>query len=85
MRPGEVMKDKLRENIESLVVAVALALIIRASVVEAFVVPTGSMAPAIYGKHVEVTCATCGLELALGMKPENGRVRRLISVLIPRR
>ncbi len=63
MRPGETMKDKLRENIESLVVAVALALVIRASVVEAFVVPTGSMAPAIYGQHVETTCDTCGLSL----------------------
>lgn len=74
------MKDKLRENIESLVVAVALALIIRASVVEAFVVPTGSMAPAIYGKHVEVTCGTCGLELAWGMKPKNGRRDRPLSI-----
>ena len=65
------MKDKLRENIESLVVAVVLALIIRASVVEAFVVPTGSMAPTIYGQHVESRCGTCGFKLAVGMEKED--------------
>lgn len=61
-------RSKLRENVESLVIAVVLALIIRASVVEAFVVPTGSMAPTIYGRHVEVTCGACGYGFAMDWK-----------------
>ena len=67
------MNSKAKENIESIVVAIVLAFIIRASVVEAFVVPTGSMAPAIYGRHVETTCGTCGFELVLGMRQDEGR------------
>ena len=65
------MDSKVKENVESIVVAIGLALIIRASVVEAFVVPTGSMAPTIYGRHVETVCGTCGFELTLGMKKED--------------
>ncbi|GAF92402.1 unnamed protein product, partial [marine sediment metagenome] len=52
-------KGRVKETVESLVIAGILALIIRAFVVEAFVVPTGSMAPAIYGGHLELKCRNC--------------------------
>ena len=45
---------------------VALALLFRATVAEAFVVPTGGMAPAIYGQHVDKTCEQCGYGFAVG-------------------
>jgi signal peptidase I len=54
------------ENIESLTVAVVLALILRTFVVEAFVIPTGSMASSLYGDHLNVTCPNCGYRYAAG-------------------
>jgi signal peptidase I len=59
-------KSRLRQNIESLGLAVLVALVVRSSVVEAFWVPSGSMLPTIqigdhlfvnklaYGMHVDV-------------------------------
>ena len=54
------------EQLEAIVVAVILALIIRHFVMEAFVIPTGSMAPTLLGDHFEVNCTSCGYEFALG-------------------
>lgn len=56
-----------RESLESIVVAFALAFIFRAFIVEAFVIPTGSMAPTLYGQQVTHTCSTCGFEYAHGV------------------
>lgn len=41
--PTKPAKGKLRENVEALVIAVILALIIRAFVIQAFKIPSGSM------------------------------------------
>lgn len=41
-------------------IAFILAFVFRAYVVEAFVIPTGSMAPSLAGQHVRVTCTQCG-------------------------
>jgi len=48
-----------RETVESIIVAVILALLFRAFVAEAFVIPTGSMAPTLMGRHVDVWCDEC--------------------------
>lgn len=48
-----------RETVESIVVAVILALMFRAFIAEAFVIPTGSMAPTLMGRHVDVWCDEC--------------------------
>src|SRR3990170_2343973 len=53
-------KSKLRENIESIVFAIAIAFAIRYFVVEAFKIPTGSMAPTLLGEHKDVKCPNCG-------------------------
>ncbi|NIA08064.1 MAG: hypothetical protein GWP14_10615, partial [Actinobacteria bacterium] len=45
--------------LESLTLAIALALIIRGFVIEAFVIPTGSMAETLLGAHTETVCKTC--------------------------
>ncbi|MGR3178168.1 MAG: signal peptidase I [Candidatus Anammoxibacter sp.] len=52
-------KNKLRENIESILIAVAMAFCIRYFVVEAFKIPTGSMAPTLLGAHKDVVCPNC--------------------------
>ena len=53
-------KGKLRENIESIAIAIAIAFAIRYFVIEAFKIPTGSMAPTLLGEHKNVKCPNCG-------------------------
>src|SRR5262245_25116925 len=48
-----------RETIESIAMAVILALLFRGFVAEAFVIPTGSMAPTLDGRHKDVECPKC--------------------------
>ncbi len=43
-----------------MVIAFILTFIFRAFVMEAFVIPTGSMAPTLLGQHVQVQCPQCG-------------------------
>ena len=50
----------IRETIESIVVAFVLAFLFRTFEAEAFVIPTGSMAPTLMGKHKDLTCPECG-------------------------
>src|SRR5436190_2747997 len=53
-------ETNVKETIESILVAFIFAFIFRAFVVEAFVIPTGSMAPTLLGAHMRLTCADCG-------------------------
>ena len=53
-------KESARDLVEQVVVAFILAFLIRGFEAEAFVIPTGSMAPTLYGQHKEVTCPECG-------------------------
>lgn len=50
------------DTIEAIIIALILALTFRAFIVEAFVIPTGSMAPTLLGAHFKVTCPKCGYE-----------------------
>ena len=50
----------VRETVESIALAVVLAFLFRAFVAEAFVIPTGSMAPTLMGQHKDVGCPECG-------------------------
>ncbi len=52
--------ETIKETFESIVIAFILAFVFRAYVVEAFVIPTGSMAPTLLGQHAEVGCLQCG-------------------------
>src|SRR5262245_24444852 len=50
-----------RETVESIAMAVILALLFRGYVAEAFVIPTGSMAPTLDGRHKDIKCPKCGM------------------------
>ena len=50
----------IKETLESILVAFILAFIFRCFVVEAFVIPTGSMAPTLLGAHSRFQCPDCG-------------------------
>ncbi|WP_037245533.1 signal peptidase I [Rhodopirellula baltica] len=60
-----------RETVEAFAVAFILALLFRAFIAEAFVIPTGSMAPALMGAHKDVFCDQCGQQFPIGASLEN--------------
>ncbi len=60
----------VKDTLESIVVAFILAFVFRAFLLEAFVIPTGSMATTLYGQQITHTCTTCGFEYARGITPE---------------
>jgi signal peptidase I len=53
-----------RESIESFVMVFLVFLVLGVEA-EGFVIPTGSMAPTLMGRHKEVTCPQCGLVYAV--------------------
>lgn len=60
--------DGFRDTIESIVIAFIFAFVFRAFIVEAFVIPTGSMAPTLYGLHGQHRCAACQYPFAYGIR-----------------
>lgn len=72
-RPGDTVRNPLgagRETVESIVVAFVLALLFRSFEAEAFVIPTGSMAPTLMGRHRDLVCETCGDDYRVGCSKE---------------
>jgi signal peptidase I len=72
-----------RETIESIAVAVILAFLFRAFVAEAFVIPTGSMAPTLQGRHMDVVCDQCGYQYRTGASLENDGPGEVIGTVCP--
>ncbi len=50
--------------------AFVLAFLFRTFEAEAFVIPTGSMAPTLYGQHRDVKCEQCGIQFAAGVSSQ---------------
>jgi signal peptidase I len=70
---GDIVQNPLsggRETIESIVVAFVLALLFRSFEAEAFVIPTGSMAPTLMGRHRDVVCESCEAAFRVGSSKE---------------
>ncbi|MFA5864510.1 MAG: signal peptidase I [Phycisphaerae bacterium] len=63
-----------KETLESIVIAFILAFSFRAFIVEAYRIPTGSMAPTLYGAHRVMTCADCGYEYAYEIQQSIPRI-----------
>ncbi len=75
-----------REFVESIVIAIVLAFLFRGFEAEAFVIPTGSMAPTLYGNHKDVVCPECGFRYSTGASIENKdnlRPERVIGTTCP--
>ncbi|MEZ6056024.1 MAG: signal peptidase I [Planctomycetaceae bacterium] len=70
--------ESWRDTFEQIVFAFVLALVFRTFEAEAFVIPTGSMAPTLFGRHKEVSCEQCGHVISVGASSEvdrdNGRL-----------
>jgi signal peptidase I, bacterial type len=63
-------KESLRDTVESILFAFVLAFLFRTFEAEAFVIPTGSMAPTLYGRHKESNCTACGAHIVVGASHE---------------
>jgi signal peptidase I len=50
----------LRETVEAIAIALILAFLFRGFEAEAFVIPTGSMAPTLQGMNKDIVCEKCG-------------------------
>ena len=61
----------VRETVESIVIAFVLAFLFRTFEAEAFVIPTGSMAPTLLGANKDVDCEECGYAYQASASSEN--------------
>ncbi len=67
-------KDRAAEisnTLEWLITAFILAFVFRAFVMEAFRIPTGSMADTLKGAHFRLRCPQCGYKFEYGFVPQN--------------
>lgn len=64
-KPTPHPEGSVKDTVESILVAFILAFVFRAFVVEAFVIPTGSMAPTLLGAHMHFACDDCGYKYAV--------------------
>lgn len=65
----------VRETVESIVIAFVLAFLFRTFEAEAFVIPTGSMAPTLMGRHKDVDCPKCGYRYQVSASEEDSENR----------
>ncbi len=65
--PRRTSGESVKDTLDSIIIAFILAFVFRAFVVEAFVIPTGSMAPTLSGAHGTMVCENCGWEYTYGL------------------
>jgi signal peptidase I len=92
--PRTSVDGSVKETIESILVAFMLAFIFRAYVVEAFVIPTGSMAPTLLGAHMRFRCPDCGYRFEMNYQgidngtddvsiPRSAGANKVYSIICP--
>src|SRR3954447_6374284 len=59
-----------RQTVEFLIVLALSILLFRTFAAEAYIVPTGSMAPTLLGGHSEILSPNCQFRFALGLDEE---------------
>lgn len=67
-----------RETADSIIVALILAFVFRAFIIEAFVIPTGSMAATLNGAHGTLVCENCGWEFTYGLVDTSNAPRQFM-------
>src|SRR5688572_15499730 len=91
--PHKTQKESIQDTIISVVIAFALAFVFRGFVVEAFVIPTGSMAPTLMGAHERFRSDKTGYTWPVGpwdyppntqnYQPRQGTAQRPVKVHDP--
>ena len=79
----EPSKFSIRETFSSIIIAFAMAFVFRAFVIEAFVIPTGSMAPTLLGQHVEFVSDQTGTRWQVGPWTDGTRAESRYTVHDP--
>jgi len=80
-RAEQIRGAAYRETVESIAVAIILALLFRGFVAEAFVIPTGSMAPALMGAHKDIFCSQCGSQYQVSSSIEDRADRTVVGTI----
>ena len=75
---GYFRNPGVRETIESIVIAILLAFMFKTYEAEAFVIPTGSMAPSLQGQHLDLDCAQCGYRYLVGASDKRETVGKTL-------
>lgn len=70
----EAHDNSVIETLQSLIVAFVLAMTFRGFVTEGFVIPTGSMAPTLLGRHKLLHSRQTGWEFAAGADPRRSQL-----------
>jgi signal peptidase I len=81
--PSTPRRDRAAEvanTFEWLITAFILAFVFRAFVMEAFRIPTGSMADTLMGAHFQVRCPQCGYRYEYGFAPEGNPSYRSLNL-----
>jgi signal peptidase I len=60
MSKAEQKQSNIKETIDQILMAFIFALTFRCFIMEAYVIPTGSMAPTLMGAHMDFRCPDCG-------------------------
>ena len=80
-------KDSFREVIETIVFVVVLVLLLKTFLAEAFVIPTGSMAPTLLGYQHQVTCSKCNYPFPVNASreadPQERHPQPVVSCVCP--
>jgi len=66
MTQPDKQPTQIKETITSIIIAFAMAFVFRGFVIEAFVIPTGSMAPTLLGAHMSFKSPYSGYEWTVG-------------------
>lgn len=73
-------KESVKETLISILIAFVLAFVFRSFVVEAFIIPTGSMAPTLLGAHMRFSNPETGSDWTVGPWYYSGRPGEPLSV-----
>ena len=73
----------IKETLESLVISFVLAFLLRGFVLEPFIIPTGSMAPTLLGRHMRVVDMQSGYRYTMNPSHSSGELGRPQEVVAP--
>jgi signal peptidase I len=83
VQPPHQVKDGFRETVESIAIAFVLAFLFRTFEAEAFVIPTGSMAPTLLGQHKDVNCIRCEYPFRVSASDDDDAPKEVIGCTCP--